>query len=253
MSDVASTLSEDELADLCALADGTLPPDRRADVEARVSASLELQELLERQRRAVAATRALESEPVPASLVGAVGRGRTARGRKPRWLVARVATAGALAAVLAVAAAVVLSGGPGSPTVADAARFAAEAPAGTAPAPAGDDGTALAVDVQGVVFPDLLRAYGWRAVGVHRGEIDGRNTTVVIYERNGRRIAYGVVAGEGLPRPSDAEGASTEGVLYQSARIDGRLVVTWRRLGHTCVLVGDAPRDELLALASYRG
>jgi hypothetical protein len=35
--------------------------------------------------------------------------------------------------------------------------------------------------------------------------------------------------------------------------VDGRLVVTWRRLGHTCVLVGAAPRSELLALASWHG
>ena len=79
--------------------------------------------------------------------------------------------------------------------MADAAQFAANAPTGTAPRAAGD-GTALAVDVQGVVFPDLLRAYGWQAVGVHRGEIDGRNATVVLYERDGRRIAYAVVAGD---------------------------------------------------------
>jgi hypothetical protein len=213
-----------------------------------VSASPELQELVELQRRAVAATQVLEDDPVPATLAGAVERTRRPR---PRRLVARLATVGALAAVVAMVAAVVLTGGPGSPTVADAAQFAATAPATTAPRATGD-GTSLAVDVERVVFPDLLRAYGWRAVGVHRGEIDGRDATVVVYERDGRRIAYGVVAGDGLPRPTDAQGTSTAGVLYQTARIDGRLVVTWRRLGHTCVLVGDAPPAELLAIASYR-
>jgi hypothetical protein len=35
-------------------------------------------------------------------------------------------------------------------------------------------------------------------------------------------------------------------------RIDDRLAVTWRRAGHTCVLIGDAPRPELLKLASWR-
>jgi anti-sigma factor RsiW len=250
MGDVASRLSEDELADLCALADGTIPPDRRAAVEARVAASPELQELLERQRRSVAATGSLASEPVPATLEGVVDRRRGARARRPHGLLARVATAGGVAAVVAVVAAVVFTGGPGSPTVAEAARFAASAPAGAPPRPAGD-GTALAVDVEGVVFPDLLRAYGWHAVGVHRGEIDGRNATVVLYERDGRRIAYAVVAGEGLPRPAGAEGTTRDGVLYQAMRVDGRLVVTWRRLGHTCVLIGDAPRDELLTVASY--
>jgi anti-sigma factor RsiW len=38
------------MAELSALADGTLPADRRAEVEARVAASPELQELVERQR-----------------------------------------------------------------------------------------------------------------------------------------------------------------------------------------------------------
>ena len=135
--------------------------------------------------------------------------------------------------------------------MADAARFAADAPAGPAPRPAGG-GTALAVDVDGVVFPDLLQAYGWQAVAVHRGDIDGRDATVVLYERDGRRIAYAVVAGGALPRPVGAERTNRDGVLYQTARIDGGIVVTWRRLGHTCVLVGDAPRDELLGLAGHR-
>jgi hypothetical protein len=61
------------------------------------------------------------------------------------------------------------------------------------------------------------------------------------------------VAGDGLPRPSGAPGTSRNGVLLQTLEVDGRLVVTWRRLGRTCILVGPAPRDELLALASWRG
>jgi hypothetical protein len=111
----------------------------------------------------------------------------------------------------------------------------------------------LALDVEGVVFPDLIESYGWRAVGVRRGEIDGRTATTVFYEKDGRRIAYVVVAGSGLPRPSAAESVTLEGVLYQSLRVDGRLVVTWRRLGHTCVLVGAGSRSELLLVASWRG
>jgi anti-sigma factor RsiW len=255
MSDPASRLSEPEQAELAALADGTLPVERRAAVEARVAASPELQELLERQRRSVAATQALADEPVPASLRVAVderARGRRAgRGRR-RWLVPRLGTAGALAAAFAVVAAVFLGGGPGTPTVAEAARFAGEPPTGPAPRPAGTEGTRLATRVDGVVFPDL-RSYGWRAVGVRTGEVDGRDTTTVVYEKDGRRIAYAVVAGDGLPRPSPAEETTRERVLFQTLRVDGRLVVTWRRLGHTCVLVGDAPPSELLALASWRG
>ena len=253
MSDIASHLSEPELAEIGALADGTLPVERRAAVEARVAASPELQELLRRQRRALAATQALSGEPVPVSLQTAVEESARARRGRPRWRLARPAVAGALVAVIAVVAAVVLTGGPASPSVAEAARFAAQAPAGPAPRPSGDDGTRLAVDVDGVVFPDLLRSYGWRAVSVHRGELDGRDATTVVYEKDGRRIAYAVVAGDGLPRPAGAESTTREGVRFQTLRVGGRLVVTWRRLGHTCVLVGAAPRSELLALASWRG
>ena len=68
------------MADLSALADGTLPPDRRAEVEARVAASPELRELLERQRRALLAVQAIAAEEVPESLQVAVeARRRAAR------------------------------------------------------------------------------------------------------------------------------------------------------------------------------
>lgn len=241
------------MAELCALADGTLPVERRSVVEARVAASSELQALLERQRRAVAVTRALESEPVPVSLREAVEGERSRRASRGRrqWRLPRIAMAGGLAVVIAVVAAVVLSGGPGAPTVAEAARFAAATPSEPAPPSAGD-GIRLAVDVDGVVFPDLS-SYGWRAVGVRRGEVDGRSATAVVYEKGGRRIAYAVVEGGGLPRPAASGRTTREGVLFQTLRVDGRLVVTWRRLGHTCVLIGPAPRSELLALATWRG
>jgi len=250
VSDVASQLSPAELADLCALADGTLPPERRAEVEARVAGSPELQELLERQRQAVIATRTLVSDEPSSSLQGAVeglGRGRA----RSRRLVPRIAFAGALAAAAAVVAAILLSGGPGAPTVADAARLATEAPAQPAPHPAGTAGTRLAIGVQGVAFPDFARAYGWRAVGVRHGRIDGRDATVVYYRKGGRRLAYAIVAGSGLPTPAGGQTEVRGAVPYRAVRLNDRLVVTWRRGGHTCVLVGDAPRPELVKLASW--
>jgi anti-sigma factor RsiW len=252
MSDAGSELSEHELAELSALADGTLPAERRPAVEARVAASPELQRLLERQRRSLAATQALTGEPTPETLratVEAQRRGRDSR-RSRAWLLPRLGVAGALVAVAAVAA-VVLSGGPGAPTVAEAAQLADQEPSAPAPPPAGDSGTQLALDVDGVAFPDLLRSFGWRAVGARRDKLDGRNATTVFYEKGAKRIAYVIVSGSGLPRPSGAEGTTREGVLLQTLQVDGRPVVTWRRNGRTCVLIGAASRDELLALASY--
>jgi anti-sigma factor RsiW len=252
MSDVPPELSEHELAELCALADGTLPAKRRAAVEARVAASPELQVLLDRQRRSLAATRALAREPTPESLRATVEAGR--RGPESRrtraWLWPRLGVAGALVAVVAVVA-VLLSGGPGGPTVAEAAQLTDRAPSEPAPPRAGDSGTRLALDVEGVAFPDLLRSFGWRPVGARRDKLDGRDATTVFYEKDARRIAYVIVAGEGLPRPSGAEGTTREGVLYETLRVDGRPTVTWRRNGRTCVLIGTASPDELLALASY--
>jgi hypothetical protein len=87
---------------------------------------------------------------------------------------------------------------------------------------------------------------------VRHGTIDGREATVVYYGKGARRLAYAIVSGHGLARPSGGDVQTRSGVPYQAVRLNDRLVVTWRRGGHTCVLVGDAPRSELLALASWR-
>jgi anti-sigma factor RsiW len=253
MSDL-SGLSERELAELGALADGTLPPERVAAVEARVAASPELQELLERQRRAVAATRALASEPAPDSLrtsVEALRRRRAPRRRGLR-LAPRLAAAGGLAAA-AVIAALVLTGGPGAPSVAEAARLTVRPPTGPAPGLQARSSTKLAAAVEGVAFPALTQPYGWKAVGVRHDKLDGRRATTVYYSKGGKRIAYVIVSGSGLPRPDEAQETTLAGVEYQLLRIDDRLAVTWRRSGHTCVLIGAAPRSELVTLASWPG
>jgi anti-sigma factor RsiW len=251
MSDVASRLSPAELAELCALADGTLPDDRRAEVEARVAASPELRELVERQRAAVTATRALAADEPSPSLAAAVGSLRPER-RGRRRLVPRLAFAAAAAVAVAAVAAVLVTGGPGAPTVADAASVAAELPTAPAPPPLGTAGTRLALGVQGVSFPDLARAYGWRAIGVRHARVDGRAATVVYYAKGDRRLAYAIVSGDGLPSPSGGRTEVRRGVPYQAVQLNGRLVVTWRKGGHTCVLIGDASPAELLALASWR-
>jgi anti-sigma factor RsiW len=65
-----------EITELAALADGSLPPERRAAVEARVAASRELADLLADQQRAVTLAReAAAAVDVPATL----------RGRVERW------------------------------------------------------------------------------------------------------------------------------------------------------------------------
>ena len=61
-----------ERAEVCALADGRLPVERRAELEAHVAASPRLTALLERQRRALAALAVVADEPVPATLTATV-------------------------------------------------------------------------------------------------------------------------------------------------------------------------------------
>jgi hypothetical protein len=145
---------------------------------------------------------------------------------------------------VAVVAAVVLTGGPGGPTVADAARLAKQPANAPAPPPLANSSTTLAAAVDGVAFPNLARRAGWHATGARHGRIDGRPATVVFYGKDGRRIAYVIVGGSSLPRPSE------NGPNYQTLRVNGRLVVTWERGGRTCVLLGDASRSELIGLAS---
>ena len=92
-----------EIAELAALADGTLAPDRRAALEAQVAASPELADRLAEQQRALALTRSAATEvEAPAALRARVEVQRPARRvRAPRRLVLIGATA--TAAVVAVA------------------------------------------------------------------------------------------------------------------------------------------------------
>jgi anti-sigma factor RsiW len=253
MSDMAERLSPQEMADLAALADGTLPEERRADVEARVAASPELQELLERQRQGVLAARTLAAEEVPSSLQAAVQARRRARGagRTRSRRVPKLAYVGVGVVLGAVLASVVLTGGPGAPSVADAAQLATKPPTAPAPPPTGKAGTKLALSVDGVPFPNLKVFAGWQAVGARTERIGGREASVVFYSKEGRRLGYVIVAGSGLAPPSGARSTVIHRTEYRTLPLSGRLAVTWRRGGRTCVLIGQATRRELLRLASW--
>src|SRR5689334_20516753 len=103
MGDTTSKLTAQEMAELAALADGTLPADRRRPLEARIAGSPELQALLDRQHKALAATREVASEPVPDTLEAALRdrvRG-TDRTRRRARLVPGLALGGAMAAATA--------------------------------------------------------------------------------------------------------------------------------------------------------
>jgi hypothetical protein len=251
----ANGLSDDQLADLARLADGTLPADRRAEVEARVAASPQLSSIVERQGVALDALRTTTDTGAPARLRAHVERRRTA-GRRVAGSRRRIVIGGAIATAAAVLLALIVLPGTfsGSPSVADAAALAEKPP--TQAAPGGVPGVPqlLRAEVDDVPFPNYAEKFGWKPVGARQDDPSGRGATTVYYEKEGRTIAYTIVSGDALDPPSDARSTTRGGVEYRTFREDGRTVVTWERNGRTCVLSSKAVRPaELLALADWRG
>jgi hypothetical protein len=255
MADAGPYLSADELAELTAFADGSLPAERRAEVEARVAASPELGEIVERQRHALRAMRPMVEEPVPASLRAEVERLRprpaTSQAARRRLLPGLALSGAAAVALAAVTLVLALGGGSAEPTVAEAAQLATKPAVGPAPAPTPGRSRALEASVEGVDFPDLRPAYGWVPTGVRGGSVDGRHALVVFYAKHSRRLAYLVVGGSPLGGTSGYGSSTYRGVRFRTFSVDGRPAVTWLRDGHTCVLIGQTTRAELLALAGH--
>jgi hypothetical protein len=237
------------MADLAAAADGTLDPARQAEIEAMAAEDRELADALERQRRAVSLISGATAEihaPLALRERLEADRRRLARPRaRRRWF--SVALAGAAAA--AVLLAVVLAA-PGGPTVEDAAAFATAPP--TAPAPAAD-GPLLDLAQDGIAFPAWTEKFGWEATGARTDELDGRSTTTVFYEKDGKTLAYTIVGGDALDVP-DGTVVNAEGTPVTVFEDGGRLVATWERDGNTCVLSGEGVDQAKLAeLAGWKG
>ena len=247
-------LSDAQLAELAGFADGSLPPDRQAEVAAAVERSPQLRALVDEQRAALAAVEALDV-PAPAGLRARVAGGQ--RGSRPastrRWL----PLAGGLAAAAAVAVLVVVllpGSEPDAPTVAEAAALAERGALSPAPQPDEGEPNLLTASVAGVPFPDYREMFGWRAAGQRSDELEGREAGTVYYDREGREIAYTIVSGEALEWPPGSVRTTRDGVELRSLENDTGTVVTWLRDGRTCVLSGPGvARDELLELASWSG
>jgi hypothetical protein len=242
---MAERITDRDRAEVAALADGSLPAQRRAAVEARIAGSPELGGLLARQRTAIQAIRAAGG-PAPSALRARI----EARTPVRRWRVA----AGVGVAAAAAAAVIVLllpSGAPEAPSVAEAARLAAREPTGPAPGRYDDVDTLLAREVDGIRFPRWAKRFGWPATGERTDRLGGRRAVTVFYARRGHRIAYTIVSGRALREPR-ARPVVVEGTEF---RVVGEQtqVVTWRRKGHTCVLSGrGVTAGSLLALSSWR-
>jgi anti-sigma-K factor RskA len=150
-------------AELAALADGSLAPERRADLEAQIGGSPELAELLAEQERAVGFARSAASEvEAPAGLRARVDARRQAR-RVPGWR--RPVLIGAAAAATVVVAVAVGLGVFGSST--SGTRFNASlAATGLAPGASGNatltktsSGWRIELDATGLPRLDKGRFY----------------------------------------------------------------------------------------------
>jgi anti-sigma factor RsiW len=226
-----------QMAEISALADGTLDPARRSEVAARVAASPELSERLERERRVVAVLHEARSrDRAPAALRARIEADRRSRGAP---VAARIragwtaATAGAVA-VLAVALALIIPAGSAvAPSIAQAAELGLRAP--TQPPPS-VEGPLLTQRVGDLAFPSWTQ-FGLRPVGQRVDRVNGRRIVTVYYAAGGRRVAYTIVAGPEL-RPPKGPGIGQGGYVFHTFALHGQAVVTWRELGHTCILSG---------------
>ena len=244
--DTTDEPSREVLADLSALADGTLDPARAAAVREQLARSPELSERYELERHAVSALRATRSDSAPTRLRARIeAERRRATHPRPR-LVFGGALATAAAAVV-VALALMLPGGtPGSPSVSQAAALALRGPTQGAPAiDLKDPADKLDQDVQEIYFPNWGRR-GWTAAGQRTDQLGGKNAVTVYYDRGATRIAYTIVSAPAL-NWARAHTWVLHGTTLQSFRLDGRIVVTWRRAGHTCVLSGPGVSERVLS------
>jgi anti-sigma factor RsiW len=248
-------LSDEQLADLARLADGTLPPERRAEVEAQVAASPELTRVLHSQALTLdALNRTAAQTGAPARLRADIERRRAPRARRGR-ITPRLRGAMVAGTAVVLAAALILPSVLAGPlTVADAAAFSEKPPSGRAPASVPGTPQLLTANVEGVPFPDYAAKFGWKPIGTRHDTAHGRNVTTVYYRKGNRVMAYSIVSGNMLEWPSHARKSKRGDEVYRTFQTDGRTVVTWERGGHTCVLSATTvSAGELVKLADWRG
>ncbi|HEY8762785.1 MAG TPA: zf-HC2 domain-containing protein [Solirubrobacteraceae bacterium] len=244
---------ERELADLSALADGTLDPARRAGVQAHIAASPELSALLEREQRVVEMLHEADSQTrAPAALRARIEAERPrASVRARRRTVYIGGLAGALAAVVLALVLILPAGTPGSPSVSQALALATRGPVAAAPATDPRAPQNLDTRIEDLYFPNWNGPLHWRAIGQRSDRIDGRLAVTVYYSSRGKRVAYTIVGAPALTTPA-ASVRKLDGTELRTLRLGGRLVVTWRRAGHTCVLSGaGVPASALQRLAAW--
>lgn len=211
----------------------------------------------ELERKALAAIQTLRADRASDQLRANVERlkrqsrpaaGRPGLGRRPLIL---AVPAGAIVAIVLALALALPSGTPGSPSVGLAAQLALRgaALAGPAPDPSAP-ASQLDQSVGGISFPNWSRL-GWHAAGWRVDRLNGQRAITVYYATAGHRIAYTILAMPALrwPKATTTTYAQTR---FATLHMSRRVVVTWRRGGHTCILSGaGVANGQLLALATW--
>jgi len=225
------------LAEISMLADGSVDPARREEVATRIAASPELSSLYERERRVVELLHEARSvDRAPAVLRARIEASRPSRTVRTRRRVGYGgALAGALAAVALALALILPAGSPGSPSVSEAAGLAVLG--SQVPAPAVDSRTPGKLDraVEEVYFPNWSKRFGSPATGARTDKINGRHAVTVFYSWRGKQIAYTIVGAPALKTPP-APVTMLGGIEFRTLQQGDRVVVTWQRDQHTCVL-----------------
>ncbi len=164
---------------------------------------------------------------------------------------------GSLAAMIAVLVLLLGSGGESAPTVLQASALTQRPATQSAPGESTSAPGRLAISAAGITYPYWGARFGWHAAGARVDTLGGRMVTTVFYSstRAGarRQIGYSIVGGPALVVPTVGHAATWHGVRFQVLRSGGATLVTWRRAGHTCILVGSGVSSRtLLTLADWQ-
>jgi anti-sigma factor RsiW len=231
-------------AELLLFVDGGLDADRRPAIEALAAERPEVAHRADRIRAGRDRLRAAATETeAPFELRRRID-ALVERPRRERRRWRPVAVLAGAAAAAAVVVALVLAGA--GPSVGDVLDAAGQSPAAVV-TPTG--GPLLAVQVEGTRFPDYEKKFGWRAVGQHEDQVDGRLVRTVDYRKDGETVSYSIVAGDALEEP-DGQDVESEGTRLR--RIGDARAVTWSRGGHTCVMAA-TPGVSLDTIAELAG
>lgn len=211
------------------------------------------------QQRIAALIGAIDVQ-APASLHGFVhGHVTRAPARQRAWLRRRALLGSALAATAVLALVLVLalgsSAGPAKPpTIVQSAALGLRPPTAAAPAENPRVNGQLALSAAGIAYPYWGQRFGWQTSGVRSDRLNGRTVTTVFYvSPHGRRIGYSIVAGPALALPSGGHSAIWNNTRFDVLHPHGATLVTWRRAGHTCILIAtDVSAKTLLTLARWQ-